>query len=449
MNFSKLLHRDSSYDELEDDQDKQAEIDSEEDEIDISEDVLDKKVSNTGAFWNICNSVQGVAILAMPYIIKTGGWWSIIALCIIAAMSNYTGQILIHCKYDYKRNKNGELAKIKARASYADIGGAVWLKGGKSVVLVMQVVELLFMATLYPIVAGSIFLQLFPASSMAWWIMIFGVLLIPNIFVDKLKHISLVSAITIVSTVVIFILTVVYCYRHPSAWDITLLNIEPKSEYILSIGALTASYSSQMYLAIIEENMKQPQDIGKVVHLAYAAMTVLKITTGVVGYLTFKANTQQVICLNTSQGIISLVIRSTVLLLSLSSFSLPIFSVYKITEKELQWLKKPNTKVDREFKLLVYCSRVLIYLLILLLAEIIPQFCLFLAVIGSISGMCLGFIFPCVFHVVLHFDVLSKRVIFLDSLIAVSSFLFVPFGTYFTINALVQAYKNNGNDNWL
>ena len=45
-------------------------------------------------FWNICNTIQGLPILAIPYTFKSGGWYSLITLLIVALASNYTSNIL-------------------------------------------------------------------------------------------------------------------------------------------------------------------------------------------------------------------------------------------------------------------------------------------------------------------------------------------------------------------
>ena len=73
------------------------------------------KISSSNAFWNVCNSIQGVAILAMPYIIKGGGWWSVVAMVIVAAISNYTGQILIKCHYDEIHEDSNSIVYVRTR----------------------------------------------------------------------------------------------------------------------------------------------------------------------------------------------------------------------------------------------------------------------------------------------------------------------------------------------
>ena len=78
--------------------------------------IVDSKISSKSAFLNVCNSIQGVAILAMPYVIKGGGWWSVLAMLVVAALSNYTGQILIKCHYEeLQDDATGENVLVRVR----------------------------------------------------------------------------------------------------------------------------------------------------------------------------------------------------------------------------------------------------------------------------------------------------------------------------------------------
>ena len=102
------------------------------------------------AFWNICNTIQGLPILAIPYTFKSGGYWSLITLVIVAVASLYTSQILVKSLYE---EKDG--IRVRVRNSYMDIGEAFWKNGGKWLVLMVMVIELVFVSTMYPILVGK------------------------------------------------------------------------------------------------------------------------------------------------------------------------------------------------------------------------------------------------------------------------------------------------------
>lgn len=84
--------------------------------VEEAKNVEQKKITSFNAFWNVSNSIQGVAILAMPYVIKGGGWWSVVAIILVAILSNYTGQILINCHYDDVIDEvTGETVSVRTR----------------------------------------------------------------------------------------------------------------------------------------------------------------------------------------------------------------------------------------------------------------------------------------------------------------------------------------------
>jgi len=66
------------------------------------------KISVIKTFWNIVSCTSGVVMLGIPYVIKSGGWLSVIALVFVAGISNYTAQILIKCHYEEIRIENSD-----------------------------------------------------------------------------------------------------------------------------------------------------------------------------------------------------------------------------------------------------------------------------------------------------------------------------------------------------
>ena len=409
-----------------------------------------EKITKASAFWNVCNSIQGVAILAMPYIMKAGGWYGVVFICLIAAASNYTGQILIECNYNFVENDDKSSTKKRVRESYAEIAEAVWPKGGRILITVLMITELLFMATLYPIVVSSILKEFVVGSSVAWWIIAFGMLSLPTVIVRQFKMVSVASKVTTGIIVFVFSVIVCYCFICAGNWDIQVMNKLKSRRYSLAIGVIMASYSSQMYLSVIEKRMKEPQAIKSAMNWAYTAMTFLKIVIGIVGYITFGDETKEVVSTNLSNKSARILVNGAVIVLALSSYCLPMYSVFDITEQHIKWLRgKDESKLMKEYKVFMNCIRVILFLVTLLLADLVPHFGLFLSFIGIVTGTCLQFIFPCLFHIVLHRAYLPKYLIFIDTLIIIVAIVFVPFGLQCTGKALVKAHTSKKSYEWM
>ena len=120
------------------------------------------------------------------------------------------------------------------------------------------------------------------------------------------------STLTVVSAVCISVVLTLYCFTQAGTWQTYDLNEFDLKEFVASIGVMVASYSSQMYLSIIECDMKKPKDAPLVMNAGYFAMTALKIGVGVIAYMTFGENTHEVVTLNLPTGMIL-----TLILLSL------------------------------------------------------------------------------------------------------------------------------------
>ncbi|KAL9972817.1 hypothetical protein ACROYT_G019196 [Oculina patagonica] len=66
----------------------------------------DKLASTFATFWNICNTIQGLPILVIPYAVRNGGYLAVLTLLLVAAASNYTGKTIVRCLYE-KDSKTG------------------------------------------------------------------------------------------------------------------------------------------------------------------------------------------------------------------------------------------------------------------------------------------------------------------------------------------------------
>ena len=317
------------------------------------------------------------------------------------------------------------------------------------------------MATLYPIVAASVMRGLLPRLriSSGIWVLVFGLLMLPNIFFRKLYHISIMSTLTVVSAVCISVVLTLYCFTQAGTWQTYDLNEFDLKEFVASIGVMVASYSAQMYLSIIECDMKKPKDVPLVMNAGYFAMTVLKIGVGVIAYMTFGENTHEVVTLNLPTGMILTAVNIVVVVLSLSSYTLPMFTVFEILEKDSPWLMTGDIELSSEKELdeetkQSYIAirrtvvRLALVIVTLIMAVSVPHFGLVLSFIGSFTGAFLEMVFPSLFYVILKHERISTVTIVMNILIVGFSMLFMGVGIYFAGMAMVKAFKLHTKEVW-
>ena len=439
------------------------------------------KVSNLSTFWNIFNANQGVVILTMPFVVLCGGYLSLFATAIVAATSNYTSKKLIKCLYE-KDPDTGVL--VRMRESYEEIGEAFAGDFGKWMVYVAMIVEQLSYCTLLLILCGSILHNSFPDSGFdkTHWSMLAFVLVIPNAFMMNLSQVAWVSLVTVLVGQVVYIVVAAYSFYHASRWTVTETPPFEMGKFFIGMGIVVVSYSSQPYMPSIHGSMRHPRKYSTIMNATYFAITLVKIAFGLIGYLTFKGETQQVITNNLPHGIFKTSVNMGVLILALASFTFPAYTVFVIIDKmtlkrSRDWLLRQIKRMKEmrrsdeddiedddedddddiaEDKTLIeqeedatekpsHLKRAFVRLslitMALAVAIAIPHFGLYMALVGSFTGMCLSFIFPCLFHMKLQQHEMKKYEFFLDTAIITFGSVSAGVGMYYSSVALVDAYS--------
>lgn len=363
-----------------------------------------KTISTMDTFWNACNSVQGLAILAMPLVTLFGGYWFIFGIIAIAVLSNYTSKILIECLYEEFPGKG----RTRVRNTYADIGDAFWPKYGRHMVDATKFFELIFVATVNPIACGEAIYYTVPYLPVGKqvWILIFGLAMIPNVFLNSVKLLSKISMLTIFFALANFAIIVAYCLGQSASWNAADLLVFDPLRFPLALGVVLASYSSQIYLTVLEGNMRYPEKFNTVINFAYIAMTVLKIGVGAFGYLTFTDSVSDMVSNNLPLGPYRITVNIVVTILSFMGYSLPMFAVFDMVEKSApRYLAARflNQDGSRPSVPCVVLLRLMLTSLTILMAVLVPHFTLFAAFIGSGTGTAIALIFPCIFYVKIFF----------------------------------------------
>ena len=349
-------------------------------------------------FWNICNTIQGLPILAIPYTFKSGGWWSLLTLIIVAVASNYTSIILVRSLYEVRDG-----IRIRVRSSYMDIGEAFWNKGGRLMVMIFMVVELVFVATMYPILVGAMFNKSFPDISLPiWaWTMIGGIALLPNTLLKNLSQVAWTSILTVSSAIIIFVSILAYSIARSNEWQVSNMNNFEPNEFPAALGILVACYLAQPFVPFIESTMKKPEKFESTLNFAFIAMSIMSILVGIFADLTFYPDTDEVVTNNLPVGPVRQVVNAMAAILAFTSYTLPMFTSFDIIEKS-NFPCFPAGFGDNVYSISVQTMRLFLVLATIFMAAFIPRFTYLLALIGSITGIALEFIFPALFHMKIY-----------------------------------------------
>ena len=399
----------------------------------------DKLASTFATFWNICNTIQGLPILVIPYAVRNGGYLAILTLLLVAAASNYTGQTIVQCLYETD-TRSGKRKRV--RNSYADVGNAFLPKIGGHLVLCTQFLELLFVASVYPLLVGELLAKSFPhvAASCWLWTLIGGVLFIPNMFLRNLSQVAWTSILTVLSAKVIFVTVLVYGLSQFHKWELSSLENFDASTYPSALGVLVASYLSQPFVSLIEGSMRHKEKFNLTMNLSYGTMTLLNVVVGIVGFVSFQHETAEVITNNLPEGSFRIAVNVMAAVLSFTSYTLPMFTIFEIIEKsDLPCL--PQNFGQSIFSPSVVVFRLSLISISVIFAATFPAYTYLLAFVGSIAGISLEFIFPPLFHLKIYWQDMTWCNILADTVVVVTGFVVLVSGSLSSVRSIIQVYS--------
>ena len=404
------------------------------------------KTSYLQTFWNIFNANQGVAILAMPYVVKNGGYAALFSIIAVAFISNFSNKRLVECLYEY--TEQGQ--KFRVRNSYVEIGEAFAPKYGHHLVNAAQMFEQVSYCTLLLILCGSILEYTFPFAGLSQsdWTALAAIALLPNILLKSLADVSWVSFITVIIGQVLYLIVFFYGLRHHERWNVASMPPFALKKFGAAVGIVVVSYSSQPYMPAIEESMQHPSKFNSVMDVTYVAVTFVKVFFGFTGYLTFTYDTDQVITNNLPEGPLHMAVNMLVLSLAVTSYTIPVYTVFDILENipfPCGQIDNPSTAKakDKLSYIQALVARLCVISFTLLVGVVIPHFGLYMALVGSFTGMCLAFIFPAMFHMKICYSRIQWYDFFIDSFVAIFGIVGAIIGCHFSVLALISVYQKH------
>ena len=399
----------------------------------------DKLASTFATFWNICNTIQGLPILVIPYAVRNGGYLAILTLLLVAVASNYTGKTIVRCLYETDP-ESGKRKRV--RNSYADVGNAFLPNIGGHLVLCTQFLELLFVASVYPLLVGRLIAKSFPhvAASCWFWTLIGGIIFVPNIFLKNLSQVAWTSILTVLSAKVIFITVIAYSLSQFHKWELSSLEHFDASTYPSALGILVASYLSQPFVPLIEGSMRHKDKFDLLMNSSYGIMTLLNVIIGIVAYISFQPNTAEVITNNLPEGSFRRAVNVMAAVLSFTSYTLPMFTIFDIIEKSnLPCL--PQDFGKSILKPSVILLRLSLISTSVIFAASFPAYTYLLAFVGSIAGISLEFIFPALFHLKIYSRDMPWYNVAVDVVVFVVGISVSVTGAFFSGRSMIKTYS--------
>uniref|UniRef100_A0A667YT56 Vesicular inhibitory amino acid transporter n=1 Tax=Myripristis murdjan TaxID=586833 RepID=A0A667YT56_9TELE len=356
----------------------------------------------------------GIFVLGLPYALVQSGYLGLVLLVLSAWVCNHTGTILVACLYE-EEHRYGPLSRVRVRHSYQGIAEACcrglwprWAGLGGWMVNVAQVIELLMTCTLYLVVSTSLLSDSLSgvAAPRSVCSLISLMFLLPCLLLTDLRPVSTLSLLCSLAHLLISLLVMLYCLSRASSWSWSSLSLSADPEdFLVSVGVIIFSYTSQIFLPPLEGSMEDRGQFSTMLGWTHVAACVMKTTFSLLAVLTWGTETSEVITDNLPSDLRPLV-SLCLLAKALLSYPLPFYSAAEILQTCLltgeyffihtagtilsNILYPPYTK-QRKGKLL--CD----------------QFSLLMGLTGSVTGAAMTLILPCLFHLRLQWGRLSVK----------------------------------------
>lgn len=375
-------------------------------DISPESDVFDNEENKTNyvqTFFNIVNANLGTGILAMPFVLRLGGWWGVLTIFLVGLLGNYTAKLLIDLMY--VEIADGQ--KQRVRFAYHEIGEEFHPVYGRLMVHWANCFDQFSHCALLLIMCGQVLYHTFPSWSVneAEWTAICAIAIIPTIFLRNMRQLAWLSMITVLSALVISACVVCYSLSKSGEWSNSRLPPFRIHTVPIGLGIVMVTYSSQAYLPAMEKSTQNREEFKKLLNVTYAFVTLLKFGVGILVFLTFQDMTDQIMTLNLPHGGFRIITCLAVAVLSLFFYTVPIYTIFDIVENQLHisWLAFNYTN-EKAVIITGITLRAVLVGFTIVLGVAVPHFSLLMSFVGSLTGQILVIIYPCLFHIKINYD---------------------------------------------
>lgn len=280
------------------------------------------------------------------------------------------------------------------------------------------------------VLCGELFSGSFPQLNfpVRYWICFSCLLTIPYSFIRSLRLVSRLSAGNAVVHLIINMIILIYCLTQATHWDWSKIQLRINfSSFPTSLGIIVFSYTSQIFLPTLENNMRYPQQFNAMLLLSHVIAAIFKTGFALIGFLTWQERTSEVITNNLPTQELRLIINLTLAIKALLSYPLPFFAACELILPKFS-LSNDNTTWK------TISARIFIIFFTLILALCIPHFAQLMGLIGSITGVFLSLVWPCYFYLYLKSSQLTRKIIWTNIAI-------ISFGFLCTISGIIDSSR--------
>jgi amino acid permease len=392
-----------------------------------------------GAYFNIVCLIAGAGVLSLPKTLAEGGWISVCFLFLSAAMSTYSGKMLIECHY-YKPGYR--------LVNFPDVGEAAFGKAGKIIVRIFYFTLMLGVGCIFVILMG-IFLdnllnKVTPSMNQKLWSLVGGAaMLIPFVSLKTMKEIAILSAFGVFATFLVIIVASVLGLIDLSnqavaaVHDIVIWKGLPSS-----LATISFSFGGNVIYSHVERVMKQPKRFNSVLTMAMGSVCGAYLIIAVIGYYVYGNEVQSPILESLPKtwpnlmcmGVMAFHLFAAAPII-LCSLSLEIESILKISP---QYMSKSKEIISRSV------LRLGIGAIVLIVAYFIPYFAQVMDLVSALTNCMTVYFLPVVCHLKLFgWRQRSFLSLFWIFIIIACGVIGCVMGTWNGVESLIAAFEKD------
>ncbi|XP_062513793.1 uncharacterized protein LOC134189515 [Corticium candelabrum] len=393
--------------------------------------------SSAKVFANIFISFVGAGVLGLPFAFKEAGVMEgSLIMTFIAIISTKSLLLLIDCKYKLMSKsevENGHGVNSGHESpipfdrdlEYGDVGFHALGSVGQFLVEIPVLVSQAGFSCAYLIFISENVSNVLPALSKNTWLLI---MMIPLFFLCTLKHLKSLGTFSIFADFAnVFAYGIVYWFDfehihlvklHPNTWSM--------NGFTFFVCMSIYCYEGAGMILSLEQSASQNSnhDFRYLFKCVMFVVTVIYISFGVCGYLSFGAETNSIITLNLPPGVFPLLVKSCLCFSLFFTYPVMMFPVTRMLDIKLGIDSNSNSSGNSPIALR---AAVVVFTCIVVLA--IPSFSDLMALVGATCCTMLLLTLPGLFHYILFKGQLSKLESMLDIFLIVSGVIGAILGT--------------------
>ncbi|KAJ2707673.1 hypothetical protein H4R19_004884 [Coemansia spiralis] len=289
--------------------------------------------SAADTFFHIVCITAGTGILQLPYALHSGGWIGLLYIVLAAAISAYSGRILVRCLY----HRDG--ARLK---TYSDVAEAAFGSRGRIVARAVKDAGLLGVVGTYIVLAGISIDSLVDGTATGqlgarfWIAASAGAVWAAAVLAREAHDVVLLSVFGTLTTVVMVVIVVGLGIA-----DLTHQQAHPPTKLVdarmapIALASICFSFGGNLNWPDLEASMKSPKQWDRTLSLATAFVAVVYLCVAAVGYAVYGGDVRSPILLSLPPGIAATTAKAMVTAHVLFACPIILTSVFGEAERDL------------------------------------------------------------------------------------------------------------------